>query len=248
METPILVACISAAVAVSSAAFALWGQLKLKRLSSEIDALQERQREQRDAAKAARRYYEPLLRSAYDLQSRLYNILMTDFVGRYLRGGSGRRQQYALCNTVFLMAQYFAWTEIIRTAIQFVDLGDNEQTRRLARLQSRIFELFTTHEFEPLFQVFAGEQRALGERMIRQGESGPECIGYGAFLEQSNGEGGFHPIATYIMGDLEALEDQPLVAKRRLTEVQNALIDLLDFLDPQFVRFDEATRSKVQAV
>src|SRR5687767_14799939 len=121
METSIVVALMSAVVSVSSAAFTFWGQLKLRRLSSEIDSLQERQREQRDAAKIARRYYEPLLRSAYDLQSRLYNILMTDFVGRYLREGSDRRQQYALCNTVFLMAQYFAWTEIIRTAIQFID-------------------------------------------------------------------------------------------------------------------------------
>jgi hypothetical protein len=247
METPIWVALISAVVALASAAFTFWGQLKLKRLSSEIDALQERQREQKDASKVARRYYEPLLRSAYDLQSRLYNLLKTDFIGRYLLEGSLRRQQYALNNTVFLMVQYFAWAEIIRNAIQFVDLGDDEQTRRLGRLQSKIFELFTTNEFEPLFQVFAGEQRALGERMIKQGDSGPECIGYGAFLEQSKGEGGFHPVAAYIIEDLKILRHQPLGARRRLTAVQNALIDLLDFLDPQFIRFDQATRSKVQA-
>jgi len=244
METAIWVALISAAVALASAIFTLWGQVKLKRLSSEIDNLQQLERERRDAAKVARRYHEPLARSAYDLQSRLYNMLAKNFTGRYLDNGDDRERAYAINNTVFLIAQYFAWTEIIRIAIQFVDLGSDEQTRQFARLQDRIFALFTTDQFPRQFRIFAGEQRALGERMIRATESGPECIGYGTFIERI-GAGSVDPIAEYITKDVQSLGLE--AARPRLTEVQNALIDLLDFLDPGYVRFNKLARTKVTA-
>jgi hypothetical protein len=245
MQTAITVALISALVAVSSAAFTFWGQVKLKRLSSEIDTLQERERERRDAAKVSRKYHEPLARSAYDFQSRLYNMLAKDFAGRYLERGNEREQDYAVYNTVFLVAQYFAWTEIIRIAIQYVDLGSDDQTRQFARLQDKIFALFTTDRFPAAFRVFAGEQRALGEWMIRQTEAGPECVGYGTFVERMRGDKETDPIAKYLAADVKRFAID--TARPRLVEVQNALIDLLDFLDPGYVRFDKLNRTKVPA-
>lgn len=71
MDKAIWIAIISAVVALSSAAFNLWGPIKLRRLSSESDA-----------AQLARRYHEPLARAANDLQSRLYNSLVRGFAGR----------------------------------------------------------------------------------------------------------------------------------------------------------------------
>lgn len=32
-------------------------------------------------------------------------------------------------STVYLIAQYFAWTEIIRTDVQHIDLGKDDKTR-----------------------------------------------------------------------------------------------------------------------
>ncbi len=245
MQTAITVALISAAVALSSAAFAFWGQVRLKRLSSDIDGLQERERERRDAAKVARKYHEPLARSAYDFQSRLYNLLGKDFAGRYLDRGNERERDYAVYNTVFLIAQYFAWTEIIRIAIQYVDLGSDDQTRQFARLQDKIFALFTTDRFPSAFRVFAGEQRALGEWMIRQTDLGPECVGYGTFVERMRSNEGTDPIARYLADDVKQFASD--TAGRRLAEIQNALIDLLDFLDPACVRFDKMNRTKIPA-
>lgn len=244
METAVWVALISATVALFSAAFTFWSQFKLKRMSVEIDGLQERERERRDAARLARRYHEPLARSAYDLQSRLYNMLSKDFVGRYLLEGNHRERQYAIYNTVFLIAQYFAWTEIIRIAILYVDLGNDAQTRQFARLQDKIFSSFKTDRFAPPFRLFAGEQRALGERMIMHTESGPECIGYGTFLQRSSVEGGLGAIETHLVADVQDIPGLG-VARARLAEIQHALIDLLDFLDPAYVRFDKSSRSKI---
>jgi hypothetical protein len=41
------------------------------------------------------RYREPLLRAAFDLQSRLYNIVKQHFLGSYLNRGSAAEQEYA---------------------------------------------------------------------------------------------------------------------------------------------------------
>ena len=63
------------------------------------------------AADVLTRYREPLAAAAFDLQSRLYNILRLDFFGRF--GGAHVRSEEALRTTLFRLAQYFGWTKIL---------------------------------------------------------------------------------------------------------------------------------------
>jgi hypothetical protein len=49
--------------------------------------------------------------------------------------------------------------EIIRHDIQFVDLGEDEETRKLAHLFDDFHSLFLTDGFKNNFRIFAGEQR-----------------------------------------------------------------------------------------
>lgn len=196
-----------------------------------------------ESEKNIARYREPLARAAYDLQSRLYNILEQNLIKKYFDNGDERERAYVVDNTTFLIAQYFAWTEIIRHEIQLLNLGDDEQTRRLARLQDDIYSLFQTDRFSRILRVFAGEQRAIGERMVREGPRGPECLGYAACLDLFAGGG--DTLVEALRSDVRGLSDRLEEGRVRIAALQHALIDLLAFLDPAFVRFPQERRRKV---
>lgn len=135
MRTELIIALISAAVALTSAGIALWGQTRTTRLAAELESLRLAEQRRFEAERTVARYREPLARAAYDLQSRLYNILQQHMIVALYDKGDERERSYVVDNTSFLVAQYFAWTEIVRRDIQYIDLGRNEQTRRLARLR-----------------------------------------------------------------------------------------------------------------
>jgi hypothetical protein len=242
MRTELVVALIAAAVALASAGFTLWGQARTTRLAAELESFRLAEQRRFEAERTAARYREPLARAAYDLQSRLYNILQQNLLAVYYEKGDERERSYVVDNTAFLVAQYFAWTEIVRRDIQYIDLGQDEQTRRLARLQDDIYSLFQTDRFGRLFRVFAGEQRAIGERMVREGPRGLECLGYAAYLDQV-AKGGDRLIEA-LRGDVRAVSAHLPAARPRLVALQHALIDLLAFLDPDFVRFPRERRTK----
>lgn len=188
-------------------------------------------------------FSEPLARSAYDLQSRLYNIIRQNLIEVYLTHGSERERSYVKNNTVFLVGQYLCWTELVRREIQFIDLGESTKTRDLLRLQDTIYSLWGADQQPPLFRIFAGEQRALGEALIQTGVRGAECMGYGAFLKTFNN--GINPLVDAVRGDVSSLGSGLSQATERLTNLQHALIDLLTMLDPDYLRFPENRRSKL---
>jgi hypothetical protein len=243
VTTDLAIALISGAVALAAGCLAVWGQFRSTRLSAELEDLRLAEQRRMDSEKALSRYREPLARSAYDLQSRLYNILEQGLIEAYFNNGEERERTYVVENTTFLFAQYLAWTEIIRRDIQFIDLGQDEQTRELARLQDDIYSLLQTDGFGRHFRIFAGEQRAIGESMICDGVRGLECVGYAAFL---NGLATFQEsLLEPIREDVRSLSARLPEAHPRLVALQNALIDLLEFLDPDFLRFPKERRWKV---
>jgi hypothetical protein len=246
MRTEIVVAIISACVALPSAGFTLWGQARTARLAAEFESFRVAEQRRFEAERTVAHYREPLARAAYDLQSRLYNILQQNLLGVYFDNGNEREREYVVDNTTFLVAQYFAWTEIVRRDIQYIDLGSDEQTRQLARLQDDIYSLFQTDRFPPLFRVFAGEQRAIGERMIRESARGLDCIGYATFLDQAAKRN--DRLIGSIQSDVRSMSSHLPSARPRLVALQHALIDLLMFLDPDFVRFSRERRTKVPEV
>ncbi len=244
LKTELIVALTSGAIALAAAGIATWGQFKSARLAAELNRLQLMEQTRIESEKVVARYREPLARAAYDLQSRIYNILVQGLVSVYLDRGDERERSYVIDNTAFLIAQYFAWTEIIRRDIQYIDLGEDEQTRELARLQDEIYSIFLTDRYKPIFRVFAGEQRAIGERMIVEVSHGPECIGYATFLDRlAEAE---TPLIEALRNDVQDLSDGLSEARPRLFAIQNALIDLLAFLDPDYIRFPQDRRTKVK--
>ena len=218
-----------------SASLTVWGQLQVVRLRAKLAQEHAAKEKSETSAEVVASFQDPLAHSTYDLQSRLFNILRQGFLEAYLVGGDEREKSYAIDNTTFLISQYFGWSEIIRREIQFLDQSEAEKTRQLYELLNKVKRLWATDRYSPGFRVFAGEQRAIGERMIQANLRGVDCLGYADFLEAV--EDNRIPLASDIDSDVEQLAENSLFAKRRLTEVQHALVDLVYFCDPEHVRF-----------
>lgn len=245
MNIELIVGLLAGAFALVAGALAVWGQIRSTRLSAEMELLKMAEQRRIESEKAVARYREPLARAAYDLQSRLYNLLAGNMLSKHYINGDERARNYVVDNTVYLIAQYLAWTEIIRTDIQFINLGKDEDTRQLARLQDNLYAIFQSSETGSLLRLFAGEQRAIGERMLCKGERGQECMGYAAFLDRlaENPD----PLIEALRADVHQLAQRLPEARPRLLLLQHALIDLLAFLDPDFIRFPKERRGKVPA-
>lgn len=188
------------------------------------------------------RYRDPLLGAAFDLQSRLYNIVRLDFLEDYFGSSEPGARDYARDSTLWLIGQYLGWTEILRREVQFLDLGEASANRRLqARLQ-RITQAFATDDeaLTPVFRLFRGEQRAIGELMIAAADPQGRvtCVGYADFTVRVRSDP-LRPWFVRLEQDLERIAAMPYDCPR-LVHLQRALVDLVDLLDPERVRYPDA--------
>src|SRR5271165_1275842 len=154
MDKTLILGLVSSVVAIVAAGIAVWGQLRVKRLEAQLALQKAKADRQAEIEQTASRFREPLGRAAYELQSRIFNVIHGDFLTTYLEGGDGRTRSYAINHTLFVTAQYFAWTELIRREIQFIDLGADEETRQLAQLQHKIYSNWQTDKYGSLLRVF----------------------------------------------------------------------------------------------
>jgi hypothetical protein len=119
---------MSVAITVAAIAGSLLSARNVARLSSELEERREVRTKEERAAELRARYRDPLLGAIFDLQSRLYNIVAKDFLVRYMAQSEGLRE-YAIDNTLHVIAEYLTWVDIIRREIQFLDLGEEAANR-----------------------------------------------------------------------------------------------------------------------
>jgi hypothetical protein len=188
----------------------------------------ERRRERREAQSSLQLYREPLISAAYDLQSRIYNILRRDFLV-YVAEDRWDRRKLALDTTIFAFAQYFGWREILRREIRLLEF----ETQAVSRLLNDITGTFGSDEFGRAFLMWTPEQRGIGEAMIGTWREAPSCVGYLEFSERRPKE-----LAVWV----ESLE-RDLVEfaegngnEDRLLKVQHLLVSLIELLDPKRIR------------
>jgi outer membrane murein-binding lipoprotein Lpp len=218
-------------------------QQEVARLNAKLQMERDQALARREAQTTLSKFRDPLMHASYDLQSRIFNILERGFLDRYYLRGSDREKGYALENTVFLVAQFLGWTEAIREEIQFVDLDGNEQTRQLRYLQDAIYTQMQTDRIDSGFRLFAGEQRAIGELMIKRDGGVCRSIGFAAFT--SSRDPAIDQWLNSVRDDIKATSSDIARSKERLTMMQHSLVDLLDFLDPECIRFPRDNRRKV---
>lgn len=99
-------------------------------------------------------------------------------------GYEGHRDaDYLRRSTVFVIAEFFGWLEIIRREMQFLNLGAVDSTRDLEFKFTKIRHEFATDAGADDFYIYRVEQRAIGELMISRleapgvGEPSHECMG-----------------------------------------------------------------------
>jgi hypothetical protein len=226
----LVAAVVSAAVALRQTRLAE----RLARLQSDLDAeVHEREAlfdRSLHAADVLATCREPLAAAAYDLQSRIYNVLCLDFFGKW--GTTNTHAEDAINSTLFRLAQYFGWTEILRRKIQFLSFPEDEETRKVARLQSEITRCFLTDRYGLSLMIWSDEQRAIGEQMIVEEQGDVLCMGYARFRERC---------ADTFLAHRERLRKEigdPRV-NDRLRDAQHLLCDLVETLDSRRVRYTQ---------
>lgn len=245
MSAAVLVALISAGVAVCSAAFTAYTTARSIRLQHTLTLNRARLDRQQASEDLVRRYREPLLLAAFDLQARICNIVEGDFVARHTGSSDPEERQYARTSTLYRVGDYFGWIEILRRGLQFLDLGEEERTHELVERLDIVSHTFSNTEWFPtsVFRLFRDEQRALGEIMLEpiEGELRRyQCIGFATFVERLEKDSGFARWFERLGTEIDNLGDPAPGQLDRLIELQHALIQVIDFLDPEGLRFPKA--------
>ena len=170
MSTALVVASISAAVALVSVGFSAWTQLHMTKRES-----------QRNAKAVLDRCRGPLLDAAWQLGDRLDNIRHRRFF-MYLRRGSGREEDARL-TTLFRFAYYLGWREFVRTEVQLLRFENNKHTRQAAGFLNDVTWVLASDELDDGWaMLWADEQRGIGELMTEQPPSASSIVrGHASF-------------------------------------------------------------------
>jgi len=228
----------------------VYGQIRTTRLEHQLAQQREAQSREAKAKAIITKYRDPLLKSAFDFQSRLFSIVQLGFLRIY----SKRTQtdtDYAIKNTLYVIAEFLGWVEILRQEVRFLDLGDIEANKRLEELLSNIKETFLTDGMDLTFRLFRGEQRAIGEIMIVERETKDdklsECMGFAEFVQRLD-DPLFSKWFSKLEKDIAILAGEVQGHEQRLIALQHTLIDLIDFLDPDCSRVPKSYRTKIASV
>jgi hypothetical protein len=123
MRVEVLVALISAGVAVCSATVAAYTTTRSIRLQHALTLNRAALERQEASEDLVRRYREPLLLAAFDLQARICNIVEGGFVARHMGSADPEEHRYAQASTLYRIGDYLGWIEVLRRGLQFLDPG-----------------------------------------------------------------------------------------------------------------------------
>jgi len=176
-------------------------------------------------------YVNPFLSACEDLQSRIYNILELDGLGKLQKRYPDK--SYAE-ETLYLIVRYFGWVAVIQRYSPYA----HDQV--VTRLAEGVRDIFATVDDEfPVgpFNFFHPEQKALGKIVMSrtQGQHGVELDTISSYEFKSRLAVAPLSESQAVQQSLSALrnaEDGATVQGRhRLLKVQHLLVDLLQYLE-----------------
>src|SRR5688572_12640357 len=118
----IVVAVVAGGISVLSAVYTT-------RLANRLEAERHARTKAEQLDELMDRYRDPLLQASFDLQSRIYNIAEQGFLRRHYLEDSEASREYACENTLYVLAEYLGWVEILRREVRFLELGDEVANR-----------------------------------------------------------------------------------------------------------------------
>ena len=194
-----------------------------------------------------RLYTNPFVLATEALQSRLYNILERN--GLYPLRTKQPDGSYAE-DTLYLIARYFGWESCLERHGSY---ADNPEFRKLVE---KVRTNFTTDRYgQGVFCIFRPQQEELGQLIMKRVPDVPEAEYETLSVSQFKEHLKSPPFneANYLVDTLSALKvarnAEELKGRARLIDVQNCLVDLLEFIEGReaFTVF-EGKRKKAQAI
>ena len=234
-------------LALLAGALSIFNSVYTTRLSSRLEEERRAKTKAELVAELMARYRDPLLQASFDLQSRIYNIVEQGFLQTHYCRGTDSTKEYARENTLYVLADYLGWVEILRREVRFLDLGDEGANRAWTERLVAVRTTLLSDRFSPRFRIFNGQQRAIGEIMIKADadDERPETVGYAGFLAcQQKPE--FDRWFVDLRADIDALANEPDAGhEERLVALQQALVELIDLLDPNHVLIQSSERRRL---
>jgi hypothetical protein len=237
VDTAVVVALVTAiaslAVAIVNSVMASRRETRLKTVESTLRVEESAIERQAEAEEVLERYRGPLLAAAFDLQDRLDNILnpKRDFLAGYGQPENPRREE-AVKTSLYRIAQYFCWVEIIRRDRLFLTFREPEATRAVADLLASVGSTFADDRYGRQFMLWREEQRAIGERMIDRESETTNCVGYATFVEKYPQD-----FSRWFERFEGSLDRKTATTSRRLNELRRILRSLVAALDPEELRY-----------
>lgn len=247
MQPEVFIAIGSAVVSLLSVLFTTISARRVTVLQYRLEEERHRQTKAELAEQLLSRYREPLLWSAHALQGRLFNAVRPGFLNDFLHCGDPDDERYTRDYTVYVLAEYLCWVEIIRRDQQFLDLGDVERNKRFFGFLDRITYIAAALDTPAQLRLFRGQQRAIGELLLVRVEDGDgsryESMGYAEFCERLDTDSRFASWFTRLRADVDVIAAADYDGNRRLVRMQHELIALIDFLDPDQARLATPNRA-----
>ncbi|MEU4712178.1 hypothetical protein AB0F73_00685 [Micromonospora purpureochromogenes] len=251
MRPEIVIAIMSAAVSLVSGVVTAVAAYRTTVVAHRLQEKTHERTKSELAEELFRRYREPLLWSAQALQSRLYNGISQGFLARYLRCGNAEDERYVVDNTVYVLAEYLGWLELLRRDQRFLDVTAIRSTRDLFAIVGQTQHALATDGLDGPFRLFRGQQRAIGELMLKGTEStsGPthEVLGYAAFCARLDENPSFRAWFDRLRSEVPAIESAGHEGNRRLIRLQDTLVELVHLLDPNDLRLPQKQKSQLRA-
>lgn len=191
-----------------------------------------------------RRYREPLLLAAFDLQARLRNIVQDGFAARHL-GNADPDAALRPGQHLVPHRRLPGWAEILRCGLQFLDLGEDGRTHAVIERLDSVSRIFANTDWYPrsAFRLFRDEQRAVGEVMLEPAGGDIrqyQCIGYATFVTRLDADEAFARWFRRLGTEISELAQPEPGYLDRPVALQRALIDVIDALDPDGIRLPKA--------
>lgn len=233
LDTGSLVAIASAGLSVVAAISSGVMAQRARKLEHHLEQERSRESKAERTEELLSRYREPLLLAAQSLQQRLHNGIGGGYLENFLFCGDAEEERYARRFTVYTLAEYFGWVEIIRRDLRFLDLGDESRTQTFNAHLQNIGGIFgsSVSEFSQ-FRVFRGRQKAIGQLMIVNGAAGSDVMTYPEFDLRLENDPEFRRWFEQLLNDVDSFLRFDWTGNFRQVQAQWALIDLIDFLDP----------------
>lgn len=241
--------------AIIIAIISLVGTLAAAALTTWYTFSTEERKRRSEAEKLVRKYRDPLVVAAQELQSRLFNLVKPG-------GGSilpwmwrdAKRKENLVQYTCFLVGQYLAWTYILQRQAQFLPLAKDVENIRLRHTLHTVQHAFNaTHAKGDLarpFILWRGQQIAIAEIMTTKEDGELYSIGFAAFRQRWREEETFREWFEGLVEGLTTMAGEQrqgnVVPDNRLRQLQHLLLQLTEILDPHGLRRNPSLANRCQ--